>query len=34
MAAEEFTIQIQDAVLTDLAHPLDATRWPDEVASL
>lgn len=31
MAAEEFTIQIPNAVLTDLAHRLDATRWPDEV---
>jgi hypothetical protein len=27
MAAEKFTIQIPNAVLTDLAHRLDATRW-------
>jgi len=31
MAAEKFTIQIPHAVLTDLAHRLDATRWPDEI---
>jgi pimeloyl-ACP methyl ester carboxylesterase len=31
MAAEKFTIQIPNAVLTDLAHRLDATRWPDEL---
>jgi pimeloyl-ACP methyl ester carboxylesterase len=30
MAAERFTIQIPDAVLSDLARRLDATRWPDE----
>jgi pimeloyl-ACP methyl ester carboxylesterase len=32
MAAETFAIQISDAVLADLAHRLDATRWPDELA--
>lgn len=31
MLAETFAIQISDAVLADLAHRLDATRWPDEL---
>src|SRR5450755_2400062 len=31
MAAEKLTIQIPHAVLKDLAHRLDATRWPDEI---
>ncbi|HEY6413265.1 MAG TPA: epoxide hydrolase [Edaphobacter sp.] len=31
MAAERFAIQIPDAVLSDLARRLDATRWPDEL---
>ncbi len=31
MPAEKFTIQIPDAALTDLAHRLDNTRWPDEL---
>ena len=31
MAAETFAIQVPDAVLGELAHRLDATRWPDEV---
>ncbi len=30
MAAETFAIRISDAVLADLAHRLDTTRWPDE----
>jgi pimeloyl-ACP methyl ester carboxylesterase len=29
MGAEKFTIQVSDAVLTDLTRRLDATRWPD-----
>ncbi len=29
MGVEKFTIQVSDAVLADLAHRLDATRWPD-----
>ncbi len=33
MAAERFTIQIPDSVLADLAHRLEATRWPDELES-
>src|SRR5882724_3132895 len=31
MAPETFTIEVPDAVLADLAHRLDTTRWPDEV---
>ncbi len=31
MAVEKFTIQTPDAVLADLAHRLEATRWPDEL---
>ncbi len=31
MPAENFTIEVPDAVLTDLARRLDATRWPDEL---
>ena len=31
MAAEKFTIQIPNAILTDLAHRLETTRWPDEL---
>jgi pimeloyl-ACP methyl ester carboxylesterase len=29
MSVERFTIQIPDAVLRDLHHRLDTTRWPD-----
>jgi pimeloyl-ACP methyl ester carboxylesterase len=31
VAAERFSIQIPDAVLRDLEHRLDTTRWPDEL---
>jgi pimeloyl-ACP methyl ester carboxylesterase len=31
MAAETFAIQVPDAVIADLMHRLDTTRWPDEV---
>jgi microsomal epoxide hydrolase len=31
MAIEEFTINVPDPVLVDLARRLDATRWPDEL---
>lgn len=31
MAAETFAIQVPDAVIADLVHRLDATRWPDEL---
>jgi hypothetical protein len=31
MAIEEFTINVPDTVLVDLARRLDATRWPDEL---
>jgi pimeloyl-ACP methyl ester carboxylesterase len=31
MAPETFAIQISDAVLADLVHRLDTTRWPDEL---
>lgn len=31
MAAQKFAIDISDAVLTDLASRLEATRWPDEL---
>ena len=31
MARETFAIQVPDAVLADLAHRLDTTRWPDEI---
>ena len=34
MAAETFAIRIPDAVLADLAHRLDATRWPDELENV
>jgi pimeloyl-ACP methyl ester carboxylesterase len=30
MAAETFAIQVPDAVIADLMHRLDTTRWPDE----
>jgi len=30
MAPEPFTIDVPDAVLDDLHHRLDATRWPDQ----
>ncbi len=33
MTAENFTIGIPDAILEDLAHRLQATRWPDELES-
>ena len=31
MAAENFTVEIPDAVLADLARRLEAARWPDEL---
>jgi len=31
MARETFAIQVPDAVLAELAHRLDTTRWPDEI---
>jgi hypothetical protein len=31
MTIENFTIDVSDAVLADLARRLDATRWPDEI---
>ena len=33
MPAEKFVIHVNDAVLTDLTHRLDNTRWPDELRS-
>ena len=32
MTGERFTIQVPDAMLRDLAHRLDTTRWPDEIS--
>jgi pimeloyl-ACP methyl ester carboxylesterase len=34
MAIEKFTINVSDAVLADLRHRLDATRWPDELENV
>lgn len=31
MTIERFTIDVPEAVLSDLARRLDSTRWPDEV---
>ena len=31
MTIERFTIDVPDAVLSDLARRLDGTRWPDEI---
>src|SRR6266576_3564967 len=31
MAPKAFAIQVPDAVIADLMHRLDTTRWPDEV---
>jgi len=31
MAIEKFTINVSDALLTDLNCRIDATRWPDEL---
>jgi pimeloyl-ACP methyl ester carboxylesterase len=33
MAIERFVIDVQQAVLEDLARRLDVTRWPDEIAN-
>ena len=34
MAIEKFTINVSDALLTDLKRRLDATRWPDELENV
>ena len=34
MAVEKFTINVSDALLTDLRRRLDSTRWPDELENV